>query len=61
MDEEGQKYKVACCFDSTLKTETSNIVSNPSLHLKPVECSQQCCCTCMLGLTEDKSDCTRLE
>ena len=30
----------------TLKTETSNF----SLHWKPVECSQQCCCTCMPGL-----------
>ena len=35
----------------TLKTETSNFVLNPSLHWKPVECSQQCCCTCMPGLT----------
>ena len=34
----------------TLKTETSNLVLNPSLHWKPVECSQQCCCTCMPGL-----------
>ena len=25
----------------TLKTETSNFVLNPSLHWKPVECSQQ--------------------
>ena len=41
----------------TLKTETSNFVLNPSLHWKPVECSQQCCCTCMPGLTKDKSGC----
>ena len=41
----------------TLKTETSNYVLNPSLHWKPVECSQQCCCTCMPGLTKDKSGC----
>ena len=55
MDEEGQKYKVAYCSEkNTLKTETSNIVLNPSLHWKPVECSEQCCCTCMPGLTEDK-------
>ena len=38
----------------TLKTETSNFVLNPSLHWKPVECSQECCCTFMLGLTKDK-------
>ena len=41
----------------TPKTETSNIVLNPSLHWKPVECSEQSCCTCMPGLTEDKSGC----
>ena len=41
----------------TLKTETSNFVLNPSLHWKLVECSQQCCCTCMPGLSEDKSGC----
>ena len=41
----------------TLKTETSNFVLNPSLHWKPLECSEQCCCTCMPGLTEDKSGC----
>ena len=41
----------------TLKTETSNFVLNPSLHWKPVESSEQCCCTCMPGLTEDKSGC----
>ena len=40
-----------------LKTETSNCVLNPSLHWKPVECSEQCCCSCMPGLTEDKSGC----
>ena len=44
----------------TLKTETSNFVLNSSLHWKPVECSQQCCCTCMPGLTEDKSVCVIL-
>ena len=31
----------------TLKTETSNIVLNPSFHWKPVECSEQAFCTCM--------------
>ena len=41
----------------TLKTETSNFVVNPSLHQKPVGCSEQCCCTCMPGLTEGKSGC----
>ena len=41
----------------TLKTETSNFVLNPSPYWKPVECSEQCCCTCMRGLTEDKSGC----
>ena len=41
----------------TLKTETSNFVLNPNLHWKPVECSQQWCCTCMPGLTKDKSGC----
>ena len=41
----------------SLKTETSNFVLNPSLHWKPVECSQQCCCTCMPRLTKDKSGC----
>ena len=44
----------------TLKTETSNFVFSPSLHWKPVECSQQCCCLCMPGLTEDKSGCDNL-
>ena len=39
----------------TLKTEPSNFILNHSLHWKPVECSEQCCCTCMPGLTEDKS------
>ena len=32
----------------TLKTETTNFVLNPSLHWKPVECSQQCCCIACL-------------
>ena len=41
----------------TLKTETSNFALNPSLHWKPVECSEQCCCSCMPGSTEDKSGC----
>ena len=41
----------------TLKTGTSKFVLNPSLHWKPVECSVQCCCTCMPGLMEDKSGC----
>ena len=40
----------------TLKTETSDFVLNPSLHWKLVECSEQCCCTCMPGITEDKSE-----
>ena len=41
----------------TLQTEASNFVLNPSLHWKPVGCSEQCYCTCMPGLTEDKSGC----
>ena len=41
----------------TLKTETSNFVLNPCLHWKPVEYSQECCCTFMLGLTKDKLGC----
>ena len=41
----------------SLKTGTSNFVLNPSLHWKPVECSEQCCCICMPGLMEDKSGC----
>ena len=57
MDEEGKKYKVAYCSDRYTETATSNFVVNPSLHWKPVECSQQCCCTCMPGLTKDKSGC----
>ena len=41
----------------TLKAETSKFVLNPSFHWKPVECSEQCCCTCMPGLAEDKPGC----
>ena len=41
----------------TLKTETRNFVLNPSLHWKPVECSEQCRFTCMPGITADKSGC----
>ena len=41
----------------TLETETSNFVLNPKLHWKLVQCSEQCCCICMPGLTEDKSGC----
>ena len=41
----------------TLKTETSNFVLNPSLHWKPAKSSEQSCCTCISGLTEDKSGC----
>ena len=41
----------------TLKTETSNFVLNPSLHWKPMECSQECCYTFMPGLTKDKLGC----
>ena len=57
MGEEGQKYKVENILIDTLKTETSNFVLNPSLRWKPVDCSEQCCCTCMPGRTEDKSGC----
>ena len=41
----------------TLKTDKSNVVLNPSHHWKLVECSQQCCCTCIPGLTKEKSGC----
>ena len=41
----------------TLKTETGNLVLNPSLHWKPVECSELCCSTYMPRLTKDKSCC----
>ena len=37
-----------------MKTKKSNYVLNPSLHWKPVQCSKQCCCSCMAELTEDK-------
>ena len=40
---------------ATLKTETSSFEWNHSLHWKTVKCSEQCCCTCMPGLAEDKS------
>ena len=54
MHEEGQRHTVLI---DTLKTETRNFVLNPSLHWKPVECSQQSCCTCMPGLSKDKLGC----
>ena len=57
MDEEGQKYKVAYCSDGYNETETSNFVLHSSPRWKPVECSEQRCCTCMSGLTEGKSGC----
>ena len=38
----------------TLKTETIHFALNPSLHLKPLERSEQCCSTFKSGLTEDK-------
>ena len=41
----------------TLKTETSNIELNPRPNWKPVECCEQCCCTCIPGLTNCKSGC----
>ena len=37
----------------TVKTETSDFVLNPGLHWKLVECSEQCCCTCIPGLAKD--------
>ena len=57
MDEEGQKYKVAFCSDRYAENRDNSFVLNPSLHWKPVECSQQCCCTFMPGHTKDKSGC----
>ena len=53
MDEEGLQTVPI----NTLKAETNNFVPNPSLHWKPVKSSEQCWCTCMPGLTEDKSGC----
>ena len=50
MIEEGQKYTVACCPDGYTDNR----------DWKPVECSEQCCCTFMPGPTEDKSSCTIL-
>ena len=44
-------------LNDALKTETSNFVLDLSLHWKPVESSEQCCCTCMSGLTEDNLCC----
>ena len=55
MDEGGPNYKVAYCSDRY--TETSNFVLNPSLYWKPVECSEQCGCTFMPWLMENKSGC----
>ena len=52
-----RNIKLHTVLIDTLKTETSNFVLNPSLHWKPVETSEQCCCTCMPGLMEDKSGC----
>ena len=58
MGEEGQKYMVAyCASDRYTENRDRQFVLNPSLHWKPVECSEQCCCTCMPGLMEDKSGC----
>ena len=57
IDEEGQNTWLLTVLIDALKTETSNLVLNPSLHWKPMEWSEQCCCTCMPGLTKDKSGC----
>ena len=54
--EEGQND----ILKDTLKTDTSNFVVDPCLYWKPMECSEQWCCSRMPGLTEDKSDCTFL-
>ena len=40
-----------------LKAETSIFVLNLILHWKPLDCSEQCCCTCMPGLREDDFVC----
>ena len=61
MDEESQKYKVETVLTHGLRTETRNFVLNPSRHWEPMECSEQCCCTCMPGFTEDKSGCVILK
>ena len=52
--EEGQND----ILKDTLKTDTSNFVVDPCLCMKPMECSEQWCCSRMPGLTEDKSGCT---
>ena len=57
MDEEGQKYKVAYCSDRYIENRDNNFELNPSRHRKPVECSEQCCSTCITGLTDDKLRC----
>ena len=51
------RWHIVSVLIDSLKTETSNFALNPSLHLKPVECSEQCSCTCMPGLPEDKLGC----
>ena len=60
---EGQyrcKQLVVHCSDRYTEHRESNFVLNSSLQWKLVEYSEQCCCTCMPGLTGDKSGCTIL-
>ena len=46
--------------DTYVENRESNFVLNRSLYWQPAECSEQCCCTCMPGLPEDKLGCTIL-
>ena len=39
----------------TLKAKTSNFVLDPGFNWKPVERSDQCCCTQIPGFTKDNS------
>ena len=57
MDEEGQKNMVAYCSHRYTENRDKQFCIDPSLHWKPEESSEQCCCTYMPGLMEDKSGC----
>ena len=49
---------VAYCSDRYTENRGKQFVLNPpSLHWKPVECSEQCCSTYMPGLRKGKSGC----
>ena len=49
---------VVYCFDKYIENRDKEFcIESYSLYWKLVECSEQCCCTCMPGLTEDKLGC----